>query len=149
MFKRKWRHINQHNETRAISLFNPEIVTVGRYTYGSLDVRSWGSIGEKLLIGDFCSISSGVIFILGGNHKYTSLTTFPVGVKFLHKEVEAQTKGPIIIEDDVWLGTNSIILSGVRVGQGAIIAAGSIVTKDVLLVEIQPKLLNIDFRRQQ
>ena len=76
--------------------------------------------------------------------------------------IEAETKGKTIIEDDVWIGINSLILSGIKIGQGAVIAAGSVVTKDVppyAIVGGNPahilkyrfnnniinKLLNIDF----
>lgn len=49
----------------------------------------------------------------------------------MFKESEAITKGPIIVEDDVWIGNNAIILSGITIGKGAIVAAGSVVTKNV------------------
>lgn len=60
-----------------------------------------------------------------------SFSTFPFKVKFLNYEVEALTKGPIIVKDDVWIGFGSFVLSGVTIGQGAVVAAGSVVTKDV------------------
>lgn len=60
-----------------------------------------------------------------------SFSTFPFKVKFLNYKFEALTKGPIIVKDDVWIGFGSLVLSGVTIGQGAVIAAGSVVTKDV------------------
>ncbi len=127
----KWRIKNQRNKTIPKNIFPEEIVTVGKYTYGELNVRYWDSKGEKLIIGNFVSIAEGVKFILGGNHEIETFTTYPFKVMSLGEKVEAWTKGPIIVEDDVWLGMDSLILSGVRIGQGAIIAAGSVVTKDV------------------
>ncbi len=104
---------------------------VGKFSYGSIAVESWGSEEERLEIGNFVSIAEGVKFLLGGNHEIDTFTTFPFKVKFFGEKMEAKTKGPIIVKDDVWIGTNSLILSGVVIGQGAIVAAGSVVTKDV------------------
>ncbi|WP_198593310.1 CatB-related O-acetyltransferase [Vibrio sp. 10N.222.54.B6] len=95
-------------------------------------MHTWGSKDEKLVIGNYVSIASGVKFFLGGEHQTNTITTFPFKVKVLGHDVEAFSKGPIIIEDDVWIGTDVKIMSGVRVGKGAVIAAGSIVTNDVL-----------------
>ena len=69
--------------------------------------------------------------MLGGEHSYRGVSIFPFKVKACGFEYEAKTKGPIVIEDDGWIGADSIVLSGVHIGQGAIIGAGSIVAKDV------------------
>jgi hypothetical protein len=130
--KKKWRKLNLHNETRINSHNFPiHLVTVGKGTYGFLNVYSWGSEGEKLCIGDYTSIADGVRFLLGGNHEYKYLSTYPYKVKVLNEPREATTKGSIVIEDDVWIGMDSMILSGVTIGKGAIVAAGSTVTRDV------------------
>ena len=108
------------------------MVKVGVYTYGILNVKSWGTTGEKLEIGNFVSIGPNVTFALGGNHYTNTITTFPFKVKYFgEKEPEALTKGKIIIEDDVWIGMNVLILSGVRIGRGAVIGAGAVVAKDI------------------
>ncbi|MGL6065566.1 MAG: DegT/DnrJ/EryC1/StrS family aminotransferase [Cetobacterium sp.] len=70
-------------------------------------------------------------FILGGNHEVNTFTTYPFKVIVLGEKNEAWTKGKILVKDDVWIGMDSMILSGVTIGQGAIIAAGSVVTEDV------------------
>jgi len=75
--------------------------------------------------------SEDVLFLLGGNHNIETFSTYPFKVMILGEKKEAWSKGPIIVEDDVWIGTRAMILSGVRIGQGAIIAAGAVVTKDV------------------
>lgn len=100
-------------------------------TYGKINISSFGNAEERLKIGNLVSIGGNVLFLLGGNHRYDCLTTFPIKVKILGERSEATTKGPILIEDDVWIGNNSIILSGITIGKGAIIAAGSVVTKNV------------------
>lgn len=126
----QWRLRNRHNDTSMVNRFDIEKVKVGRYTYGKLDVSFFGESSERLSIGDFCSIASGVRFICGGDHRMDAFSTFPFEKRFFGV-VEAINKGPIIVEDDVWIGTNVLILSGVRVGRGAIIAAGAVVTRDV------------------
>ncbi len=132
-----WRKKNKHNETYIINNFNFDITSVGKETYGPLEVYSWNSEGEGLEIGNYVSIAKGVKFLLGGNHNSLSFLTFPIKVKILKIQTEESlTKGKIIIEDDVWLGMDSIIMSGVRIGKGAIVGAGSVVTKDVLPFQI-------------
>ena len=130
-FKDKWRKKNKHNFTVAYDVFNIKKVEVGKGTYGSLNVHTYGNNKEKLIIGNFCSISDSVDFILGGNHRYSTITTFPVRNKLIDNENESICKGPIIIKDDVWIGFGCKILSGVEIGQGSIIAAGSVVTRNV------------------
>lgn len=130
-FQYHWKLSNEHNNIIPQTVFNKDIVTVGNYSYGPLNVLSWGQKEEKLTIGNFVSIANNVKFLLGGNHPYESFSTYPFKVLFWGEATEAQTKGAIIIEDDVWIGENALILSGVKIGQGAIIAAGSVVTKDV------------------
>ena len=71
------------------------------------------------------------IFVVCGDHKTDSLTTFPLKVRYQFQKFEALSKGDIIVEDDVWIGTRVTILSGVRIGRGAVISAGSLVVKDV------------------
>lgn len=100
-------------------------------TYGTLNVQSYGNSEEKLSIGSYCSIAGNVIFLLGGEHPYKGFSTDPFRKYICGIDKNTATKGPIVIEDDVWIGENSLILSGVKIGQGAIIAAGSIVTKNI------------------
>lgn len=131
IFNKQWRKLNKHNFTVAQNIFDPKVVSVGNYTYGNLNIKSWGSIDEGLNIGSFCSIADDVVFLLGGNHDYKNISSYPISRKLLNGKSEATTKGKIIIEDDVWIGYRSTILSGVVIGQGAIVAAGSVVTKNV------------------
>lgn len=131
LFKRKWRKSNLKNETIAGTVFPVNKVIVGDYTYGVLNVHYFGNPREKLLVGRLCSIADEVQFMLGGDHYYKTLLTYPIDVKFFQKNFEATTKGKIIVGDDVWIGSHAMILSGVHIGNGAIIGAGSIVTKDV------------------
>lgn len=73
-------------------------------------------------------------FLVAQEHAPDRISTYPFKQMFgsTSKEYrEATSKGNIIVDDDVWIGFNAIILSGVHIGQGAIVAAGAVVTKDV------------------
>lgn len=95
--------------------------------------------GDKLIIGKFCSIACGAKFLFNSaNHTLTSLSTYTFPLFFEEWELEKKNvakawdnKGNIIIGNDVWIGYDAIILSGVTIGDGAIIGARAVVTKDV------------------
>jgi acetyltransferase-like isoleucine patch superfamily enzyme len=131
LFRKRWRKLNPHNETFPSNIYRLDRVCVGKKTYGNLNVSDGSPADTKLVIGSYCSISPGVQFLLGGEHPINSISTYPFKVKCFGYEMEANSKGDIVISDDVWLGTNAIICSGVKIGKGAIIAAGTVVTKDV------------------
>ena len=130
-FKNKWKKLNKNNFTTVGNVFPLDLVSIGNFSYGTLNVSSWGNKAEGLKIGSFVSIADGVKFILGGNHSFDSILTYPFKVKILGQKSEALTKGVISIGDDVWIGMDSMILSGISIGRGAIIAARSLITKDV------------------
>lgn len=90
------------------------------------------SLKEKIYIGSFSSIGQNVC-IVDFNHLFERVSS-----SFIHHlifEEDYRTdligKGPVVIEEDVWIGSNAVILPGVKIGRGAVIGAGSIVTKDV------------------
>ena len=129
-FRRKWRKLNTNNYTTVINKFDEKLVNIGNYTYGELNVRSFGKADGNLKIGSFCSIGPNVTFLLSGEHNYKLISTYPFKKKFLNID-ETISKGDINVKDDVWIGYGAIILSGVTIGQGAVIGAGSIVSKDI------------------
>ncbi|MFN4914036.1 MAG: CatB-related O-acetyltransferase [Sphingomonadales bacterium] len=133
-FKKEWRRRNAHNLTAVGDRFFPmDNVTVGKMSYGALNIQSlFEQEGENLVIGNYVSIAPGVQFLLGVNHQTETLSTFPLYSRLVQPStLDAVAKGPLVIEDEVWIGTNAIILSGLTIGKGAIIAAGAVVTKDV------------------
>lgn len=87
--------------------------------------------GATLKIGAFTSIASGVQILLGGEHRIDWVTTYMSWKKGEKISGHPKTKGDVIIGSDVWIGTEAIILSGVTIGDGAVIGARSVVTKDV------------------
>ena len=109
--------------------FDTKRVTVGKGTYGCITAL-FSNLNSKLLIGNYCSIAAEVVFIPESDHPTDLLSTYPWKAKYLG-EMEAISRGDIIVDDDVWIGYRAIVLSGVHISQGAIVAAGSIVTKDV------------------
>lgn len=130
-FKRKWVKNNKPNQTIPINFFDADMVKVGINSYGELNVISF-SKKSRLFIGNYVSIAQNVTFLLDVEHYTKHLSTYPFRVKILETEkTESFSKGDIIVEDDVWIGYGVILLSGIHIGKGAIIAAGSIVTKDV------------------
>jgi virginiamycin A acetyltransferase len=134
-FKKQWRKRNLHNETKVGDRFFPmEVVQVGKGTYGTITVQSlYVTPNEKLTIGNYVSIAPDVTFFLSVNHQIDTATTFPFYSKLVQRSpIDAIGNGPIVVEDEVWIGTGARIFSGVRIGKGAIVGAGSIVTKDVL-----------------
>lgn len=112
-----------------------KIKKVGHNCYGPLNILAWDNPDEGLEIGSWVSIADDVKFLLGGNHDFDHLLTYPVA--FDEPDLANEfpiiniTKGRIVIGNDVWIGSSAIILSGVNIGQGAVIGAGSVVTKDV------------------
>ena len=128
--KIRWRKKNRHNLTQAKTVFDIDAVTVGKATYGMLNVVTSG-INAHLTIGNYCSIADNVTFILSAEHPMNTISTYPFKAKLLSQGAEALSKGNITVADDVWICNNSLIMSGVTIGQGAVVAAGSVVTKDV------------------
>lgn len=125
---------------------NPNII-VGDYTYYDdfENVENFEKnvkylfdfTGDKLIIGKFCMIASDVTFIMNGaNHLSESISTYPFAI-FGHDWANAMKgktypyKGDTIIGNDVWIGYGATVMAGVKIGDGAIIATKSVVTKDV------------------
>lgn len=128
----KWRKKNKHNFTLLGKyLFNFEKVVVGKEVYGELNVKQFEKVNNSLRIGSYCSIAPEVIFLMDGEHKHSLISTYPFKARLFEKSGESFSKGDIIVEDDVWIGFGAIIMSGVHIGQGAVVAAGAVVTKDV------------------
>lgn len=123
-------------------------IQVGDYTYYDDPVHPerfedhvthhYDFIGDRLIIGKFCAIAKGVEFIMNGaNHRMNSVTTYPFSIMGGGWETcvpdleELPLKGDTVVGNDVWIGQNVTILPGVHIGDGAIIAANAVVSRDV------------------
>ncbi len=137
------------------SCFIKNVVTtpnifIGDYTYYDDPVDPAGfeknnvlfnypEFGDRLIIGKFCAIASGTRFIMGpANHRMSSVTTYPFHVfggvwseRTPDHLSELPRKGDIVVGNDVWLGRESVVMPGVHIGDGAIVAAYSVVTRDI------------------
>mgnify|MGYP003465547359 FL=1 len=126
---------------------NPNII-IGDYTYyddpeDSEDFERnvlyhFPFVGDRLIIGKFCALARGVKFIMNGaNHKLDGFSTYPFQIfgngweKVDPQAGELPYKGDTVIGNDVWIGYETVIMPGVQVGDGAIIAAKSVVVSDV------------------
>lgn len=126
---------------------NPDII-IGNYTYYDDPEDSenfernvlyhFPFIGDQLIIGKFCALARGVKFIMNGaNHKLDGFSTYPFQIfgngweKIEPQPEELPYKGNTVIGNDVWIGYEAVIMPGVQVGDGAIIAAKSVVVSDV------------------
>lgn len=106
---------------------------MGRSTYGVPIVHQWGN-GTTLRIGTYCSIAENVEILLGGNHRMDWVSTYPFPAFFHeanHIKDYTLSRGDVVIGSDVWLCSNCLILSGVNIGHGAVVASGAVVTRDV------------------
>lgn len=142
LFKKKLSDTNKNGEEYYVKKSK---ISVGRYTYGykTLNLIEYGA-GKDLYIGNFTSIGPGVkIFLENGAHDNTLMSTYPF--KHMYKDIFEgdkhsgsnfkNNKGDVRIGNDVWIGMDVLILNGVKISDGAIIGANSVVTKDVLPYE--------------
>jgi len=136
------------------SIIKDENIVAGKYSYyhdfdDPLNFEKknvlyhYGINNDKLIIGNFCSIASGAKFLFnGGNHKAASYVNYPFSIfpdqwdKNLKVTDSWDNKGDIVVGNDVWIGFEALIMTGVTIGDGAIIGSRSIVTKDVKPYEI-------------
>lgn len=147
----KWRKKNKHNDTYYVNITDFNCVYVGKGTYGPIDAL----INDNhyyLKIGNYCSIAEDVRFIVSSDHPTNYISTFPFNEKICGElNTSAKSKGNIIVCDDVWIGTRALIMSGVTIHQGAIIAAGAVVTKDVppyaIVAGVPAKIIKYRFNK--
>ncbi|RWN28346.1 CatB-related O-acetyltransferase [Mesorhizobium sp.] len=113
----------------------PRHAKIGRETYGVHGRTFLNCTAESPVeIGAFCSIGPGTLFLCQTDHRTDTASTFPFQPRVFRQKENLEylvSKGPILVGNDVWIGARAIILSGVIIGDGAVIAAGSVVTRDV------------------
>lgn len=126
---------------------NPNII-VGEYTYYDDPEDPEGFernvlyhfpfLGDRLVIGKFCALARGAKFIMNGaNHRLTGFSTYPFGIfgsgweQAIPGPDELPFKGDTVVGNDVWIGYDALVMPGVSIGHGSIVAARSVVTRDV------------------
>lgn len=125
-------------------------ITIGDYTYyddaaaptefeKNNVLFNYPEFGDHLTIGKFCMLASGTKFIMGpANHRLSSVTAYPFNVmggawteNTPPHMSQLPHKGDTVLGNDVWIGRESVIMPGIKIGDGAIVAAYSVVTKDI------------------
>lgn len=131
----------------------PPHVTVGRHTYGIRRASAlFTGIDAPLTVGAFCSVADGVKILCEGQHGTDSATTFPIE-NILLKKPQARPNGGkrrgVTIGNDVWIGSDAVVLPGVTIGDGAVVGANAVVTKDVppyaIVAGVPAKILRYRF----
>jgi acetyltransferase-like isoleucine patch superfamily enzyme len=126
-FIKEWKKPYYTNHNKKYKKYD-----IGDYTYGKPKIYAESKLFK---LGKFCSIADGVTIYAGGEHNYNWVSTYNFYSKFKCK-VCTTSKGEVIIGNDVWLADGVLVLSGVTIGDGAVVAARSVVTKDVKPYEI-------------
>jgi len=116
--------------------FKNKSYIIGDYTYGKPTVL-FDNNDANLIIGKFCTIAGNTTIFLGGNHRTDWITTYPFNILFNNHPIASKivghpkTNGDVVIGNDVWIGYGATIMSGIKIGNGAVIAAHSVVTKNI------------------
>ena len=123
--------IGQHSHILSGAIINQS--HIGNYTYCSRN-----ALIQNTTIGNYCSIANDVVMGLGAHplHLFSTSPLFyrvnnPLKMKLVEKNLDFEEYQPIQVGSDVWIGTRAIIMDGVKIGHGAVIASGAVVTKDV------------------
>jgi len=110
-------------------------VAIGRHSYGGFSVLSGPGDTAVVRIGSFCSIGNRAAFAVGGNHRVDWVSTFPFraawGLDGANQDGHPRPEADTEVGHDVWIGTEALILPGITIGSGAVVAARAVVTRDV------------------
>ncbi len=135
---KKWLKKNKSNSLFTRDIIKKDNIVIGAYSYGTPQIHRW-SKEYGVTIGKFCSIADDVHLLVDGNHRNDWVSTYPFGRMlegFPKNSNHPIGKGDIKIGHDVWIARGAVILSGVRIGNGAVIAAGALVVKNVADYEV-------------
>lgn len=111
-------------------------IVIGEGSYGYPIVRTFvNEDSVRLIVGNYCSLASEALFLLGGEHPLDRVSTFPfrarLGIGRPVGEAFQVAVSDTVLGSDVWVAARAVILAGTRIGNGAVVAAGAVVTRDV------------------
>lgn len=134
MVNKKTLHICLNSILLFIKFFCfGQVLEMGKWSYGNPVIHNHLP-NLKVKIGNYCSIAKGVNIILGADHHTDWISTYPF-MSFWPEAAKMKghpcSKGSVIIENDVWIGMSATILSGVKIGSGAVIGCHAVVAKDI------------------
>jgi chloramphenicol O-acetyltransferase type B len=129
----RWWALSRYHAERIS--YDSTRLTMGRGSYGNPRIATFPGDTASVHVGSFVSIALDVVLMDGGNHRTDWVTVFPLraslGLPGAFEDGHPSSKGDISIGNDVWIGRGAHVLAGVTVGDGAVIAAYSVVTKAV------------------
>lgn len=149
-----YRARRAHRRAHAIKT---GLLVMGEYSYGYPEIIDSGGVRGQVIIGRYCSIADDVKILAGGNHHPAWVSMYPIRIAFdlpgKYLDGQPYTKGDVKIGSDVWVGQNALILSGVTIGHGAVVAAGAVCTcnvPDYAIVGGNPaRIIRMRFSEQQ
>jgi hypothetical protein len=110
-------------------------MTIGQHTYGIPVIKTYDHDTTRLIVGSYSALSEEAIVMLGGEHAIDRVTTFPLRMRLklpgAGQDGIPVPTGDTVIGSDVWLTMRTFVRSGVTIGDGAIVASGAVVNKDV------------------
>jgi acetyltransferase-like isoleucine patch superfamily enzyme len=108
---------------------------MGPHSYDDPLVLAYEGDTARVTVGAYCSLGQDVTFMLGGAHRVDWVTTFPLrarlGLDGAFRDGHPTGRGDIVVGSDVWIARDALVLSGVTIGDGAVVATRSVVTRDV------------------
>lgn len=129
----RWQAMVRYQD--ELAAYDSSRLTMGRGSYGNPLIPTFPGDDLHVSVGSFVSIAHDVVMMDGGNHRIDWVTTYPLrgclDLPGAFEDGHPASKGDIVIGNDVWIGRGARVLSGVTVGDGAVIGGYSVVTKDV------------------
>lgn len=131
--RRRWRRLLGRP---ALDFYDiGEGLSMGRHSYGRPQVRWYYGDDARVRIGHFTAIADDVVLSIGGSHPTGWVSTFPFRSRFrqpgAYRDGLPEAERDIVIGNDVWIGRGAMIMAGVTIGDGAVVAARAVVNKDV------------------
>ncbi|HXC45166.1 MAG TPA: CatB-related O-acetyltransferase [Solirubrobacteraceae bacterium] len=126
----RWARARQFDKA-----YSNERLTMGRLSYGEPLIATFPGDTASVRVGSFTSIASEVTLMDGGNHRLDWVTTFPLraelGLPGAYADGHPSSRGDIEIGSDVWIGMGACVMSGVKIGHGAVVGGRAVLAKDV------------------